>query len=161
MKSVIVGLCMAGLLLGCSTDIAISPAQQLTKDIATIDKYLESNNITAVKDDSGLRYVIHSVGGGAAPTMVSYLKVAYKGTLLSTGATFDQSAGYPNAPTTFFSTPLSGLIKGWQIAFPLLGKGTSATLYIPSGLAYGTASPSSSIPPNSNLVFDVTLVDFK
>lgn len=161
MKNVFAGLCMIGLLLGCSQDIAISPAQQLAKDVAAIDKYLTANNITAIKDDSGLRYVVSAVGSGTPPTLASNLKVKYRGTLLSTGAVFDQSANYPATPTTFFNTPLSGLIQGWQIAFVNLGKGSVATLYIPSGLAYGTASPSSAIPPNSNLIFDVTLIDFK
>lgn len=161
MKNVFAGLCMIGLLLGCSQDIAISPAQQLVKDVAAIDKYLAANSITAIKDPSGLRYVITGVGTGGSPTGANFLKVKYRGTLLTTGAVFDQSANYPATPTTFFSTPLSGLIQGWQIAFANLSKGSVATLYIPSGLAYGTASPSAAIPANSNLVFDVTLIDFK
>lgn len=157
MKRVFAGICMVGMLFGCSQDIPISPSQQLAKDVAAIDKYLELNNITAVKDPSGLRYVVTVVGAGTPPVSSSLLKVKYTGRLLSTQVIFDQSAN----PPVFFTTPLSGLIQGWQIAFAILGKGTKATLYIPSGLAYGTASPTAAIPPNSNLMFDVELVDFK
>ncbi len=157
MKRVFAGLCMVGMLLGCSQNIPVSPSQQLAKDIAAIDKYLLANNITAVQDPSGLRYVVTTVGAGTPPISSSLLKVKYTGRLLSTQTIFDQSASTP----VFFNTPLSGLIQGWQIAFAILGKGTKATLYIPSGLAYGTASPSPAIPPNSNLIFDVELIDFK
>ena len=41
---------------------------------------------------------------------------------------------------------LAGMIVGWQIGLPLLHVGDSATLYIPSGLAYGTAKVGS-VPP--------------
>ena len=157
MKKVISGLLMVGLFFSCSTDIPVSPAQQLIKDTAAIDKYLTANNVTAVQDPSGMRYVVHSLGAGALPTQISLLKVKYVGRLLTTQAIFDQSAN----PPAFFNTPLSNLIQGWQIAFQYLPKGSIATLYIPSGLAYGTQSPSSAIPANSNLIFDLELVDFK
>jgi FKBP-type peptidyl-prolyl cis-trans isomerase len=147
---------MIGLLMGCSQDIPISPSAQLAKDVAAIDKYLAANNITAVKDDSGLRYVITKVGGGVPPTLSDHLKVKYTGRLLTTQATIDQSAN----PPVFFSNPLGGLqIKGWQIAFPHINKGGTATLYIPSGLAFGTTTLPT-VPPNSNLIYDVELLDF-
>ena len=41
----------------------------------------------------------------------------------------------------------------------LMNKGAKATLYIPSGLAYGNQAIGD-IPANSNLIFEVTLVDY-
>ena len=50
---------------------------QLKKDIATIDEYLAKNNVTAVKDSSGVRYVIQTQGTGAKPTSTSKVGVKY------------------------------------------------------------------------------------
>ena len=50
------------------------------------------------------------------------------------------------------------VIKGWDEAFQLMNTGSKATLYIPSGLAYGSRARSAAIPANAILVFDVELV---
>jgi FKBP-type peptidyl-prolyl cis-trans isomerase FkpA len=137
---------------GCSnTDEPLSFEEQLQKDTEAIDAYLTTNNITALQDPSGLRYVITTQGTGAKPTLTNSIKVKYKGTLLSNGQIFDQA----NSAVVF---KLSSLITGWKIGFQLLPAGSKATLYIPSGLAYGTGSVGS-IPPNSNLIFEVELFE--
>ncbi len=141
------------LLIGCSTDKALTTEEQLKKDVATIDKYLTDNNITAQTDPSGLRYVVTTAGpaGGVKPIISSTITVRYTGKLMSTGVVFDQR-------TTAVKFALSGLIEGWVIGFQLLTKGSKATLYIPSGLAYKTTG-SGSVPPNAILIFDVELID--
>lgn len=155
-KSFILGLFL--LLAACSTDKTLSTEEQLAKDVATIDKYLADNGITtALKDPSGLRYVVTTAApaGAKMPLLTSQISVKYVGKLMSTGVAFDS---HPTTAVTFPS--LTGLIQGWQIGFQLLGKGSVATLYIPSGLGYGTTG-SGPIPANANLIFDVTLVDVK
>jgi len=127
---------------------------QIALDSAAIESYLAKNNITAMKAEQGVRYVITELGTGAKPTMTSVVIFKYKGTLLTDGSVFDQS----QAPVEY---PLSNLIQGWQIVFPYLPKGSKATLYIPSSLGYGVNGSPPSIPPNANLVFEVELVDFK
>ncbi len=161
MKKIFLILVSVGLLLGCSKDDEDScnikvdtsnvDAVQLELDIATIDAYLEGNDIVAIKHESGLRYVISTSATGNNPNNCAQVKVNYSGTLLSDGSEFDA-----NDQAVFY---LSGLIIGWRIGFTELKKGESATLYIPSGLAYG-ASSRDGIPANSNLVFEVDLVDF-
>jgi FKBP-type peptidyl-prolyl cis-trans isomerase len=137
---------------GCSNpDEPLSFEEQLQKDTEAIDAYLTTNNITALQDPSGLRYVITTQGPGTTPTLTNSIKVKYKGTLLSNGQIFDQA----NSAVVF---KLSSLITGWKIGFQLLPAGSKATLYIPSGLAYGTGSVGS-IPPNSNLIFEVELFE--
>lgn len=154
MRKTSVGLFIL-LLIGCSTDKTLTAEEQLNKDVATIDKYLTDNNITAQTDPSGLRYVVTKPGpaGGVKPIISSTITVRYVGKLMSTGVVFDQR-------TTAISFPLSGLIDGWVIAFQLLTKGSEATLYIPSGLGYKTTG-SGAVPPNAILIFDVVLVDVK
>lgn len=128
--------------------------KQLGADSVAIDAYLASKNIVALKGPSGTRYVVTRKGSGAAPSIESTLTFSYKGMLLETGAVFDQST----SPVVY---PLSQLIRGWQLVFPSLGKGSKATLYIPSSLGYGAAGSPPVIPPDSNLIFEVELIDFK
>ncbi|MGC1244531.1 MAG: FKBP-type peptidyl-prolyl cis-trans isomerase [Chryseosolibacter sp.] len=121
---------------------------QLQKDLAAIDSYLASNNISASKDVDGfIRYVIHRDSTGKRPTIDSCVTANYSGKLMSTGTEFDKGANV--------SFPLISVIDGWKIGIPLLDVGDSATLYIPSGLAYGYYGISPEIPSNANLIFHV------
>jgi FKBP-type peptidyl-prolyl cis-trans isomerase FkpA len=121
-----------------------------------IQGYLSSKNITgAVKQCSGMFYIINNPGSGAAPTVCSNITVNYVGKL-TTDSVFDQSS----APVTF---PLSGVITGWKDGLPLLKAGGSMTLFIPPSLGYGNQdvkdrSGKVIIPANSILIFDVSLV---
>ena len=135
-------------LAACADDSIISVQQQLQKDIKAIDDYLVANNITnAIKDASGVRIVITTLGtAGLPPNLGNDLKVVYTGRLLG-GAEFDSGTLYEK---------LGNYIFGWQIALQLLPEGSMATIYIPSSYAYGNQG-NSSIPPNTNLVFDVFL----
>ena len=155
MRKTCFGLFML-VLIGCSTDKALTKEEQLKKDVATIDKYLADNGVVNIKiDPSGLRYVVTAEPNPNAvkPIISSTITVRYVGKLMSSGVVFDQRS-------TAVSFPLAGLIEGWQIGFQLLTKGSKATLYIPSGLAYGTVG-SGSVPPNAILIFDVELIDVK
>lgn len=152
MKKFIWLICVVGLsLTSCSKDEPLSFQEQLAADGEAIDNYLSANTITAQTDPSGLRYVITSLGTGPKPTLSNSIKVKYKGMLLSNGQIFDQA----NSAVVF---KLSTLIQGWKIGFQLLPAGSKATLYIPSGLAYG-AQATGSIPANSNLIFEVELFE--
>jgi len=139
---------------GCSkTADVLSPADQLVKDTKIIDDYLAAQNITAVKDPSGLRYVVTSQGTGAKPALYSNVNVNYVGKLLDNGTTFDKSS----SAITF---ALYTVIQGWQVGLPNINKGSKVTLYIPSGQGYGAyGSSDGSIPANANLIFEIELLD--
>lgn len=147
------------LLVGCSEDNILSYEDQLKKDLKAIDTYLDKNGIVATEDATGLRIVVDQVGTGLFPVLTSKLTVKYKGLFLN-GTVFDESKPDASGQVQPFQTPLSGLIEGWQIAFgKYIAKGGKATLYIPSGLAYGRAGRGS-IPSNANLIFEVELIGF-
>ena len=74
------------------------------------------------------------------------LSITYTGKLLN-GTQFDAGT---------FSSALSGLIPGWQIVVPYIGKGGHMKVLLPSSLAYG-AQANGSIPANSPLYFDIVL----
>ncbi|MEQ1623714.1 MAG: FKBP-type peptidyl-prolyl cis-trans isomerase, partial [Sediminibacterium sp.] len=78
--------------------------------------------------------------------------VTYSGKLLN-GTEFDKGT---NPSLTGWT--LNQLIDGWKIGLPLLKKGGKIKLVVPSSLAYG-CSGSGSIPSNSPLYFEISLVD--
>ena len=123
-------------------------------DDQIIQNYLTKNNLTAIKDPSGLYYIMTKEGTGDSPDVSKTVEVKYQGKLID-GTDFDQT----EAGKTF-TYELSGLIYGWQIGIPMMKRGGKATLFIPSTLGYGT-SRMGPIPPNSVLIFDIELVDFK
>jgi FKBP-type peptidyl-prolyl cis-trans isomerase len=120
---------------------------QMVEDVATIDSYLSSHNIDAIKDVSGIRMEITDLGTGLVPYYKSTVTVAYVGTVLGQIVPFESS-------TT--SGKISSYIAGWQFALTSLPVGSKATIYIPSPLAYGTVAKPQ-IPANSILVFEVFL----
>lgn len=138
------------LLFSClENDVGITAYDQWLKDVQTIDAYVTSNNISVIKDaGSGISIEITELGtAGLPPNRGNNLKINYTGKLLSNGSTFDQGTTY---------LKLGEFIVGWQIGLSMLPAGSKATLYIPSYYGYGSGG-SSSIPPNSNLIFNVDL----
>ena len=83
----------------------------------------------------------------------STIKAHYKGALLN-GKEFDSSFRR-NDP---FTAPLRALIKGWQIAIPLMNEGSNWRLWIPSDLAYGDRGAGADIPGGATLMFEVELI---
>lgn len=130
---------------------------QLAKDETIIEDYLKENNIKAQKTESGLRYVVSKEGKGETPEAGSTVKVHYNGTLLD-GTKFDSS--YDRNEPLSFKIGMGQVIPGWDEGISLLKKGSKATLFVPSTLAYGERGAGNDIKPNSILVFEVELVDF-
>lgn len=147
----IVALLFGGLSSCSKHEVALDFNAQLQKDVTTIDSYLAKNNITAVKDPSGLRYVITTQGTGLKPAADANITVKYTARFLDTNAIFDQSNGIKLA--------LNTLIDAWKIGVVLMNKGSKFTLYVPSGLGYGSTGAGSTVPPNANLIFEIELFD--
>lgn len=70
----------------------------------------------------------------------------------------DSSYNITSPAKGIFRTKLSDVIEGWAIAFETMHVGDTAEIVVPYQSAYGV-STSSSIPPYSNLRFNVRLVD--
>jgi FKBP-type peptidyl-prolyl cis-trans isomerase len=103
---------------------------------------------------SGLKYQVLKHGTGTvSPKPTDTVNVHYHGTLLN-GTVFDSSVerGQP------LSFPLNAVIPGWTEGLQLMKVGDKFKFEIPPNLAYGPASPSEKIPPNSTLVFEVELL---
>jgi FKBP-type peptidyl-prolyl cis-trans isomerase FkpA len=137
--------------LACNKDKSCKP-KSVESEVPQIQSFAANNGINATAHSSGLYYEIIDPGTGVAPTANSKIVITYTGKLMN-GNTFDEQTT-PNTQ----AWPLSDLIKGWTIGIPLIKKGGRIKLIIPSSLAYG-CEPYYSIPANSVLYFDVSLID--
>ena len=129
----------------------LSPEEQMEKDQEIISNYISSNNLNAQSTSTGLHYVITDEGTGNFPSSTDDVTVRYKG-YFTDGSVFDQS---DNAGITF---NLQQVIAGWTEGIPKFKEGGEGILLLPSALAYGPDG-NSSIPPNTVIIFDVTLLD--
>ena len=104
-------------------------------------------------------------GTGASPELGDVVFVNYVGTLRD-GTEFDRSRPLPVPPGIFpEGNPIlleeGAAIDGFVGGLQQMKKGGKYRLVIPAKDAYGGESPpGSNIPPGSDLVFEVELVDF-
>jgi FKBP-type peptidyl-prolyl cis-trans isomerase len=100
---------------------------------------------------SGLRVETLSPGSGPRPQTGDAVLVTYEGRLTN-GTMFDSSSS--PVPMT-----VGELIPGFNEGLTLMNKGGRYRLHIPAALAYGAEGAGGVVPPNADLIFDVTLVD--
>ena len=123
-----------------------------------------SNEVEYVVGDtqttaSGLKIVFKSINNKPKPSNGDVVQVHYKGSL-ENGTEFDNS--FTRGQPISFPLGTGKVIPGWDEGVSYLGKEDKATLIIPAELGYGGRSVGNGlIPANSNLIFDVELVDFK
>ncbi|CAN5115851.1 hypothetical protein BH11BAC6_BH11BAC6_08630 [soil metagenome] len=113
-----------------------------------------ANGMTPQIDSTGLYYQILSPGILPKPDLNDSVAVIYEGRFPD-GSIFSPAQSTPTP-----LTPLGLFIEGWGIGIEKIGKGGQIKLVIPSSLAYGCTGYSS-IPPNTILYFNITLVDVK
>jgi len=107
---------------------------------------------------SGLRYQDVKVGDGASPQMGQTVSVNYLGRLKDeNGKEFNNSYTL-GRPIDF---KLGQVIPGWNEGLQTMKVGGKRSLWIPSRLAYGQAGRPPSIPPNSDLYFEIELLGIK
>ena len=131
-------------------------AAEAAKNLAAGEKFLaeKKQQKGVLATASGLLYEIVQPGKGDYPKATDLVKVNYTGTFID-GKKFDSSPS--TGPVEF---RLNEVVSGWTEGIQKINKGGKLRLYVPAELAYGEAGRSG-IPPNSTLVFDVELVDFK
>ena len=118
------------------------------------EEYLKNNlsneGVIAVKP--GLQYVIMKSGSGKTPALSDMITADFHGTLKD-GSVFWSSIDNGEPLTTM----LSQLIPGCQETISLMSEGDSWRIFIHPDLAYGE-SGRPGIPPNSALIFDISLL---
>ena len=94
------------------------------------------------------------VGTGETVNPGATITAHYTGALVKNGIIFQSSHDFGDAITF----GLTQVIKGWTDGVPGMKVGGMRRLIIPAEMAYGSASPASNIPANSDLVFDIELI---
>ena len=138
---------------------ADSAAEALNENLAASEAFLAENGQRdgLVTLESGLQYEIMESGpDGPSPTTSDSVLAHYHGTLTD-GSVFDSSVDR-GQPATF---GVSQVISGWTEALQLMSVGDKWRLYIHPDMAYGEASPTPAIPPNSALIFEVELLEIR
>lgn len=136
---------------------AATQAEAGKKNLAAAADFLAKNKkrTGVTTTSSGLQYEVITRGKGPKPKTTDTVEVHYHGTLID-GTVFDSSVER-GEPAVF---PVTGVIKGWIEALPLMSVGDKWKLFIPADLAYGERA-AGKIPPNSALVFEVQLISIK
>ena len=106
---------------------------------------------------SGLKYIIVQQGNGPYPDSGKTVAVHYSG-FLSNGKRFDSSV--EREEPFLFTVGMHQVIPGWEEGILLMNKGTKARLMMPPSLAFGNKKVGQ-IPANSDLIFDVEVIDIK
>jgi len=109
----------------------------------------------AIETESGLQYKILINGKGRPPNPNNKVLVHYRGLFLN-GVTFDSSFNQEEP----IKISLKKVIKGWKEGIQLMPIGSVFVFLIPPDLAYGEKG-TSTIPPNSTLIFEVELFGVK
>jgi FKBP-type peptidyl-prolyl cis-trans isomerase len=104
-----------------------------------------------------LKTTVVKEGEGEAVESGDNVLVHYTGKL-ENGQKFDSSREKGN-PISLDNIGTAQVIPGWNVGLVGMKKGGQYTLFIPSVYAYGDQQKGDIIKPNSNLVFDIEIVD--
>lgn len=86
------------------------------------------------------------------------VRANYRGWIANSAEEFDSS--FKTGQSIGIEFSLLRVIAGWQQGVPGMKVGEVRRIYIPSELGYGEQG-TPNIPPNSDLIFDVELVEIK
>jgi len=107
--------------------------------------------------DNGLEIKIIQEGTGDMAVNGDVVSVHYTGTFVD-GTKFDSSLD--RKEPFRFQLGAGRVIRGWDLGVLGMKVGEKRTLMVPSDLAYGTRGAGGGlIPPNTNLMFDVELLE--
>jgi FKBP-type peptidyl-prolyl cis-trans isomerase len=127
------------------------------------NRQLEEQLFTALKGKpgvgalpNGVHYIVVKMGTGSRPTPKDSIVINAVG-IFPDGTVFEDTFQKKKSITTVTSS----LIPGLNEAIQLMPEGSVWRIFIPSALAYGPAGLSNIIPPNTALVFDITLMEVK
>jgi FKBP-type peptidyl-prolyl cis-trans isomerase len=139
---------------GCGSDSTGVVIDAIPLETQTFAAGLGVNLAASTKTADGLYYRDITVGTGALITANHTIGVYYTGNLPD--GTMFQTIASPATPFSFI-VGQGYVIAGWDEGIVGMRVGGVRQLVIPAALAYGVYG-SGSIPPQTNLVFTVTVV---
>ena len=111
----------------------------------------------AILSSTGLVYTIHDEGTGVKPEKGTQLSVHYTGTFRMGGEKFDSSRDRDQPMS--FTYLVQRMVPGFEEGLSLLGQGGKIRIFIPYYSAYGANGRPPQIPPYSDLVFDLEVLE--
>jgi FKBP-type peptidyl-prolyl cis-trans isomerase len=105
---------------------------------------------------SGVHYIVIKAGTGIRPTVADSIVINAVG-IFPDGTVFEDTFKKEQSITTLTGS----LIPGLNETIQLMPEGSVWRIFVPSALAYGPAGLANVIPPNTALVFDITLEEVK
>ena len=103
-----------------------------------------------------LRFEDLTEGTGRTVVENDLVTVNYIGVLAVDGSVFDAGRGFQ---ASLQEGHPQGVIEGWRAGLVGMKVGGKRRLFIPAAQAYGEAGAGEDIPPDSDLVFDIELLD--
>ena len=104
----------------------------------------------------GVHYIVVEQGSGIRPTVEDTVVINAIG-VFPDGTLFEDTYKKKQAITIV----TGNLIPGLNETIQLMPEGSVWRIFIPSVLAYGSAGLTNIIPPNTALVFDISLIEIK
>ncbi len=105
---------------------------------------------------SGVHYIVIKAGTGVRPAASDTVVMNVIG-VFPDGTLFENTAEKEKP----IQNVVSNLIPGLSEAVQIMPEGSVWRIFVPSALAYGTAGLPNVIPPNTALVFEITLEEVK
>lgn len=152
-------------------------ANEMVKEVATQKaKYFTTQKAKAKTLPSGLKILITQKGKSVKPATGTQVMINYAG-YFEDGRLFDtslvdiakqysvydeqreQAMGYRPFPMTYSNE--AQLIPGFREGMLNMNYGDKALIFIPSHLGYGPQGAGNVIPPNTNLIFELELIENK
>lgn len=127
----------------------------IQKSKQELEAYVIENNITVEPLESGIYIIPVEQGRGRCPEMGEKVELDFDAKLMNgrdLGSTFEQERKFT------FVLGQGYVIPGWEVIVPHMHLGERITAIIPYEMAYGEHSVSG-IPPYSNLVYDIKLLN--
>ncbi len=137
---------------------------QIAQDSKIIEAWLAKNKLKAVKAKWGSYLIINKPGAGKKLAPGDVVSINYTGRSFSTKKVFDSNTdpAFKHAqPYDVTMGQLGTVILGWMDALGEMQKGTKATVYIPSSLAWGSQGAGTDIKPGEIVVFDMEVINVK
>ncbi len=123
-----------------------------SQDIKT---YFEENQLNPKSTEDGIFYIIEEEGKGEKAKVGDYVKIKYRGILLD-GTEFDASEEeFPFV----FRIGHRQVIKGWDLGLQEFQAGSKGKLFVPSKFGYGKNGIAEVIPPNTDLIYEIVLLE--
>lgn len=141
-------------------DLTKEQEAEKAKELKDLQAYTAKQGVKTQTLASGVLVEVTNAGDVQKADSGKQVQILYKGSFVG-GKVFDSNMdknGPNNQPLTVV-VGTNGVIKGMDDGLRLFGKGGKGKIFIPAMLGYGQNGYPPTIPPYSNLVFEIEILD--